>query len=413
MASNTIKNGHVRYGGLNKQTAGIEKLPDECIHSIFGCLRSSKDLLALTLVSKRFNTLANRSLRIFWGNFCHRVTRYPSLRVQKLGSSLKHLRLEFNVDENAIEEICKLCPNLEILYIKEVSAQIFISIRQFFRKTLSQLKELEIHELMAMVQTAKSRNDVISSLQYCENLSVLRLGASYYDKVKVTSCFEPFFEVVFPRLREFKINFNHISSIEFFTHFTELNPSIRKLSIVRTDFHPILPALLHLKQIQSLELNTTFRRDIVEAILNLFSDNKQVFHALKDLDINMSHNTNSEDAFCKDDLMLFKCLPKLEKLHFNIFPTVITLYDALKLIRQCPNLTHISVGSFVQYYGPDDGDIYKKFRHALKLHKWYIPKHKYWYRSFGYKVYCIGMINLLDILKDMGIEMNKDLDNPI
>lgn len=257
MTSNTIKNVvHVRYGELNEQTAGIEKLPDECILSIFGCL-GKKDLLVLTLVSKRFNTLANRSLRGFLGNFAHTVTRYPSLRIQNLGLSVKHLLLKFHVDETAMDEICELCLNLLILYFEKVSAQIFI--RQFFRKTLSQMKELQIHEIMAMVETPKFRNDFISSLKYCENLSVLRLGAQCYEEFKVTSCFEPFFRVVFPRLCEFKINFNQISSIEFFKHFIQSNPSIRKLSIERTNFHPILPALLHLKQIQSLELRTIFQ----------------------------------------------------------------------------------------------------------------------------------------------------------
>lgn len=131
--------------------------------------------------------------------------------------------------------------------------------------------------------------------------------------------------------------------------------------------------------------------------MNLLSENKHVFHALRDLDLHMSYNDNHK-SFCNEDLMRFKCLPQLEKLNLCISPNYITLHGAIQLIRQCANLTHLSLFTFVQFDGPDDGDIYKKFRQAFeKLHN--IPKRIYWCRLTGYKFFCTS--NLLDVLKDV------------
>lgn len=66
--------------------------------------------------------------------------------------------------------------------------------------------ELQIYKGIDMVDTPRSRDDFISTLQCCEKLMTLTLGVSLSEKA---SYFEPFLHVVFPKLNH--LNCSRIS----------------------------------------------------------------------------------------------------------------------------------------------------------------------------------------------------------
>lgn len=147
MASNIIGNaGHVQDEHLDERTASIEKLPDECILSIFDYL-AREDLCALTLVSKRFNGLANRSIRLLFSKREVYIGRYPSLKLQIFGSSITNLCIDLDASEEIMEEIlCKLCPNVTTLILKSIPVGAIS--QPYFREILSKLVELHIEKLL-------------------------------------------------------------------------------------------------------------------------------------------------------------------------------------------------------------------------------------------------------------------------
>lgn len=117
MASNVLENvEHVQEGELDEGTATIEVLPDECILSIFEHLWR-KDILALTLVTKRFNSIVDRWFCSKFSETTILIYQFPSLRLQKFGSSIISLRLSFDANEEIMEEICEQCPNLKKLEV--------------------------------------------------------------------------------------------------------------------------------------------------------------------------------------------------------------------------------------------------------------------------------------------------------
>lgn len=210
MTSNAINNvEHVNDDELDDGRAAIEKLPDECILSIFDHLYQ-KSLLALTLVSKRFNDLADRSFRIKFAKTGVYIRMYPSLKVQKFGSSLTFLDLNFDVNEQIMEEICEFCPNLKKLRVKSITAQTFI--RPFFGKMLSQIVDLDI--LKGFELESRFLNEFISALQCCKNLTTLALGSDS-ALFKMTAKFDPFLHIVFPQLYHVLINMDQTSSSAF------------------------------------------------------------------------------------------------------------------------------------------------------------------------------------------------------
>lgn len=68
---------HMPEEELNEGTEWIEKLPDDCILMIFDHL-SIKDLIALSLVSKRFHTLTDRWFRSKHGSYME-ISKFPSM----------------------------------------------------------------------------------------------------------------------------------------------------------------------------------------------------------------------------------------------------------------------------------------------------------------------------------------------
>lgn len=105
-------------------TTSIENLPNEILLLIFEQL-SKKNLLVLSLVSKRFNRLSDREQRFRIGSRIIYITRLPSLKLQRFGSSINRLSFAYDVDEENVDQICELCPNFKELHCDGLSAGTF------------------------------------------------------------------------------------------------------------------------------------------------------------------------------------------------------------------------------------------------------------------------------------------------
>lgn len=160
---------------LDECSMHIDNLPDDCILSIFGHF-STKELLALTLVSKRFNSLADRSFRLRSEFHYAVIKNFPSLKVQKFGSSIKGLHFECEVNEEMLKEMCELqiCPNLRALYFDRVYTETLSN--SYFKEMLSQLHELNINKIRSWSYPVAARRNLKKALQCCKNLMYLNLA---------------------------------------------------------------------------------------------------------------------------------------------------------------------------------------------------------------------------------------------
>lgn len=428
MASNVNEIvGHNPEDELDERIAMIDKLPDECLLSIFDHL-NKKDLLVLSLVSKRFNGLTDRSFRFRIAKIDVTIKKLPSLKLQKFGSSISSLNLfAFDVNEEIMAEICELCPNLNILCVEKMSAQIFI--KPFFRTTLSQLKILIIygHLQMAGTPTPNYRNAFKSALQCCENLTRLRLGRYEHDE---PSNFEPFLQVIFPKLRHFHIGLDGISSPELFAPFLQLNTTIKSLLIEQLRLDVDLSVILTLERLERLTLNVRQSPQLSSILANLFQLNQlqyfmivapytrrtfeaffkslKKFQNLTEIKLELGHPTDSTTDLLdirNEDLIQLKYLPNLEMFDIDGMVSYVTLPCILEIIKKCTKLKTFIINGFRQNFSPDesillDEDIYEKFSQSYfekkqKNVKAYFIKEK----SQRYKWFHIDFGNHIDLYK--------------
>lgn len=203
---------------LNEQTAApIENLVDDCLLSIFDYL-PERDLDSLTLVSKRFNRIA-KEVRLQKGEV--ELQRFSWLFLKKFGSSIRSLKLNFNVYAEAIEEICKFCPNVTALTCSALYTEAFLN--PFFIQMLSQLTKLAIIRLVPSYADCH----IEGALSGCGELTKLSLGQNLPLKITHHSNFEPFFCVQFPKLREFKLRLLNSLSNDLLGSFCQMNTTIK------------------------------------------------------------------------------------------------------------------------------------------------------------------------------------------
>lgn len=234
---------------LDAEAATIDRLPDNCILTIFDHL-PEEDILALKLVSKHLSSLSYRSLRM---RNVHNIVEPKTF----VGLSVTTLELEYDVDQEMVEEICDHCPNLKTLSLFGISCESFSNI--FFRKMLSQLDELSIFKIFSTPnsetsETSEFRDDIKVALQCCDKLKSLALGSIRFDDV---SDFEPIFQLKFPKLRRFQINLDFARSSKYFTHFLKSHSEIRSLHISHSKHNDIdLSAVLCLQHLEELFFRT-------------------------------------------------------------------------------------------------------------------------------------------------------------
>lgn len=422
MAFNVIQHAEQPIPGehLAEETTPIDKLPDECILVIFGLL-SREELIPLTLVSKRFKKLTDKSYRAKWANTHVAIRKWPSLKLELFGESIKSLGLLFMLDEDVMEDICVLCPNIRELYLLGLSAVTFSKL--FFHKVLSQLRELHIERLIDIPDTPKFRKDLKAALQCCENLKCLRLAP--HSKTKKSN-FEMFFKVFYPKLNRFEINVDNSEKNELFGRFLQTNSRLKSLSLknnrTATDMSPILelqkleelilisygePDLLapvvsnlyHLSDLPHLELELRYKKDVFET----FFKSLRRFQNLREIIIYVLGTDGQRLDIDDHDLMQLKYLPNLTV--FKLFTlqncTNITLPGALRVLKYTPNLSVFRLSGFRQKLDRDertlmDDGVYEKFRNA------YLEKENQSveiYSTGDSKWYRIGTKNWLDLLK--------------
>lgn len=414
MASNEIKNvEHVQdeefYQELEQETTAIEKLPDECILSIFYYIRP-RDRCNLARVSKRFNRLADQWFRASFAKKIVNVHWYPSVKLQLFGTSIVSLRLHFGTNVNNMKEICELCPNLKNLtLLSEISGKTFI--QPFFRKQLSQMVELKLFSGIDWEGTPGCRNDFIAALKYCENLTTLELWDRYTPPnimlvqlakliYGTISDYEPFLRATFPKLYHFHMDIpshkDDTLSCELLNNFLQSNTSVRSLSItdslneidlscvftfqclerlslITQDIDYIIPKLPQLYRLNYLQLCmcTDVHKDLLDKVLNSLMQlpNLNELSLLYSAPITMSETIKDTCIFRNEDLLRFKCLPKLKVLRMPIGTfarNYVTLRGISEALKQNPNWTAFYINEFRQDVSPDgstfiDEDIHFKF----------------------------------------------------
>lgn len=399
MASTTIQDvGHVLEVEMDEETASIDILPDECLLSIFEYL-CQKDLFTLTLVSKRCNSVTDRLFRLQIANKTIEIKQLPSLTLLQFGSSVRHLKLLSILTEEGMEAIFKLCPNLIGLSLKGIF--VAASSKPFFHKMMSQLHELDIQEMSKFPLTPRFPNNFQATLQNCKNLMKLTLGNFTYVPTSALSNFEPFFQVVFPKLHHFEVNLDQSLSNQLFSQFLQSNGSIKSLviesnrrgtdlrgilslrqlerlflsSLEPTSMHSIIPYLYQLDGLKYLELRMDgTRRDIIEDLFKSLK-NCNAFPNLTEMHIVLNvvdmHKHTTLVDIRDEDLIRLKYLPKLALFKVSSYGrcTNVTLPGILNVLKYCPNLTEFYIYGFRQNYSPDginlvDNDLYEEFRRA-------------------------------------------------
>lgn len=392
---------HGPEDGFLDRTATMDKLPDDCILNVFDYL-PRRDLLALKLVSKRFNSLTDRAFRSRIGQDLVKIKRLPSLKLQRYGSSIKAIRVQCDATDEIVAEICRLCPNLKELHFRRVFAETLS--RPFLRQTLSRLRCLHIAKLANMPESPKLRSEFRAALECCLNLECLMLPGIG----KHISNFDTLFQVVFPKLRHFTVNLDRSSANESFMGFLQANTSIDSLrvqnnrseidlsgmlqmkqlqilnlfSIETVNFQTTIPNLFQLQRLQSLRLYCVYKSDIFKS----FFDSLHIFPSLKEIKIVWSAAHEEVIDINDQDLAKLKFLPNLETFNMDTYCscsyTNVTLPGILDALKHCPALVTFSVSGFRQNYVPGigilvDEEIYEKFWKTYKrIHKT-IPQSEY------------------------------------
>lgn len=144
-------------------TGTIERLPDECLLSILDNL-TEDNLIALSLVSKRFRKLADRMFRMRFANTNVAIQTFPSLKLQRFGSSIKTVNFLTGCDasKETTNELCELCPNLKnVQFFGKTFTEIFFN--SLFRKMLPQFDKLYFQEIVYEPETPELRSDLIAA----------------------------------------------------------------------------------------------------------------------------------------------------------------------------------------------------------------------------------------------------------
>lgn len=386
MASNTIQNDAVIPANeLNEETAPIEKLPDECLLSILDHL-TDVDLIAVSLVSNRFNVLADRMFRVEFANQIIAITKLPSKKLQKFGSSIRGLRFEFDVNEEIVEEVCELCPNLKRVYFQGVVAETFT--KSFVREMFPQLDVLQIERLIDIPDTSNFRRDIEATLQCCTHLYDLSLVST--TTPGQTSNIAPFLQVVFPKLHRFKITLNNDLSTVFLLNFLRSNKTIEILSIKTNQpdidlsgiwelkqldglslmfgedatIPSINPNAFQLHELSSLKICSAYSRDNFKA----FFESLKYFQNLSKLRLKLHNNLDSSIDIRNQDLMQLKYLPNLTSFDMSTGLSYgnVTLLGILEFLKCCPKLTEFQICGFQRTFSADgsmfvDDNAYGKF----------------------------------------------------
>lgn len=352
--------------------------------------------------------LTERSFRLKFANKHVQISKLPSKRLQKFGSSMQAVAIRCEVTDDFLVDICERCPNLKSFALRSVWATSFYN--PIFRKTLSRLKELEIGEIRSI-----SSKGLQAAMQCCENLTSLMLAMEQPNRVNSwESHFEPVLKVKFPKLRRFQINLKDFLTSDIFTYFLQINSTIKslqlqnkrdemdlscilklqtleKLILLAYDsscLHSIIPNLFQLKKLRTLEISSAYRRDVFKTFFASFNR----FQHLSSVLINLGRDDDRGVVYDIDDqdLMHLKYFPNLTDFTMTNRGnrTFVTLPGIVKAVKHCPKLTFFYICGFRQNLSPDgitfmDEDIYESFFQILKQDnvKRVIQNHGYfrWY----------------------------------
>lgn len=367
MASNAIPSvGHIPDIPEDEPENGavqIDKLPNECIDAILAHL-SQQDLLSLTLVSKRLHSLTDRAIRLAFESDLVKVVDYPSLRLQRFGSSIKRLSLRLETSEEIVKEIGELCPNLQEMSFVKIFASTFS--KPFFHKMLSQLHNLSIERLLDWQDMPTFQSVMKAALECCDNLTTLSLGRD----ACLSSNFQPFLQVVFPKLHTFDIDLDIRSANELFTPFIQSHSTIKslwvrdrepstpltgilelnqleQLSITvfeRVHIVTIIPKLYQLSELKHLTLSTDFDKAMYTELFSSFEKMHNLTHLIVKWHSNEYGHVHN---FGDDDLMQLQNLPQLQTFHLvTQSPSTLTkvsLPGVLHVLKHCRHLTYLFV----------------------------------------------------------------------
>lgn len=374
MAPNPTQNVRPISGMWKNNPVTLDKLPKECIDTILDNL-SPQDLLSVGLVSKHLHGFTDRAIRRLLEIALINVGEFPSASLHRYGSSIKRLNLEHLECFGTVKvmrEVCELCPNITELSLGGLWGICSKNFTQpYFIKMLSQLQKLSIRQLIYPGDLFKSQGDLKAALKCCKNLTTLslgRCGGNYYYQIRWN--FEIFFQVVFPKLRTFEINFDRCLSNGLFTNFLRSNSTIKLLWIQTKDTftdlsgifqlnqlealtlisndnpytYMMIPQLYRLSELRCLSLTTAFSRDVFERFYCSFGQMTN----LRKLIITLADNGLPRcNAFLNDDLFLLKLLPSLTTFHLITQSprslTSVKLSGVLETLELCPNLTDIYI----------------------------------------------------------------------
>lgn len=356
-------------GEMEEEAASIDALNEDCILMIFDHLPED-DILALTLVSKRFNETANRTFGLRIANRRITIQQLPSLTLDRFGHCIQTLKINFDADEQTVKDVCVLCPNLKKLTFDGVFMAALS--QPCFRQTLPRLEEFTVKKLLLRESEVVSFTSAEEALRLCANLKRLTLGN--HSNLNL----HPFLSVQFPQLHEFKIRLTESSLNESLPHFFQANPTLKSiivrsyiadvdlsaitgLQLEKLDIlwdsesdttHPkmdsVVSKLCRLTHLKELTMCTIFNEDLVRPFFASFVHLQRLTWVYLNMRSTFA-SLESRTDFSNADLLRIKHLAHLEDFRFiHSHRSNVTLPGILEAIQHCPKLVVFYISGFCQ-----------------------------------------------------------------
>lgn len=328
------------------------ELNDDCLNGIFEHL-SIDDLVAANQCSRRFNEIAVEVIGRKMARKEVRVSRTPSLILNKFGDKITNICLE-DLDIHMLEEIHRLCANLTRLIvssdIEPPNINLFKS--PILGEICAKLSELELYTICS---DEESFPYIEQALSHCQKLKKLSLHWTY-----------PYFlSTQFPSLRELYTIFDVESAApqgDMLQQFFQNNRELENVSLVAEDID--ISAVLALDCLVYLDISVQMQNEEMQNLLIGLSGISTLRHfgictrmshllpfdRLKQLtSLKITNRDESYDVMDKIGFFMILDMPNLTEFCYstNAEPRI-DLCDIAFVVEKCPSLKTLWITRFME-----------------------------------------------------------------